>query len=56
MLSSVLKSHGAVSVNIQIMRIFVKVRQSIVLVDNYVDENVLTLLSKRNSLVKTEIE
>ena len=60
MLSSVLKSQTAVEVNIRIMRAFVsdlirKAKHSIVLIDNYVDDTVLTLLDKRNSGVTSTI-
>lgn len=52
MLASVLRSETAIRVSIRIMDAFVSMRhflinRSIVLIDNYVDETVLTLLDKR---------
>lgn len=66
MLSSVLKSRTAVEVNIRIMRAFVamrrfvadlirKAKHSITLIDNYVDDTVLTLLDKRETGVSATI-
>ena len=57
MLSSILRSETAIAVNIRIMRTFTKIRKTIFenfnienrveLIDNYIDETVLTLLDKR---------
>ena len=65
MLSAVLRSRTAVQVSIHIMQAFVAMRrylfnnagiiQRINLIDNYVDESVLVMLSKRASGVSAEV-
>ena len=54
MLSTVLRSETAIRVSIRIMDAFVAMRRFI-LIDNYVDETVLTLLDKRDNNVSAII-
>ena len=71
MLSSVLRSRTAIEMNIRIMRAFTSIRhiiayhfvsglirkanKTIILIDNYVDDSVLTLLDKRNDNISATI-
>lgn len=60
MLSAVLRSETAVKVRIQIINAFAadlirKAKKSLFLIDNYVDDTVLTLLTKRRKCVTATI-